>query len=100
MLINRLLSHLALGAGLLLAGAALPAAAQAHDGDYRNHWSRYQDDDGYRWEHRRHWGHRDFYPSEERRQESCRIVPRAYYRPAHDYRRSDEGVTIIYGDRW
>ena len=101
MLTNRLLPSLALGAILLAAGVALPAAA--HDNDHHDRWESYRHDDDHHWRHEHHHWHERYYyePQYERRfQERYYVEPRVYYSPAYAYPEPNDGVTITYRDRW
>jgi hypothetical protein len=101
MLINRLISSLALGATLLAAGAALPAMARGYDDGYRGQWR----GDDYRhdeWRHRHHWRHHDrhFYPGAPIIYQREYVQPRVYYPPVYVAPQPREGVTIIYRNHW
>ena len=105
MLINRLISSVALGAILIAAGAALPAFAHDRD-DHRDQWTDqwrgddYRDHEWRRWHHR-HYRHYDYvYPGRTVVQERYYVEPRVYYPPAYVSPRRNDGLTIIYRDRW
>jgi Ni/Co efflux regulator RcnB len=120
MLIKHLVSRFALGAVLLAAGAALPAVAHAHDGEYRDRSDHQDHNDGdrwghpndeHRWENRHHWDQRDSYRNEARVYDRHHVepyyaaprvyyAPPVYYAPAYAYPQPDEGVTIFYRNRW
>src|SRR5438105_13691211 len=102
MLNKRLISRMTICVSLLIAGAAIPAVAHAHDGDYRGRWVRGDDDRGGHWRHERrdHWGYEDRWercpPQREVRvYDRYYPQPRVYYAPTPVYPSPINGVTIV-----